>query len=76
MHFITSISVSDGSYHEERLLKDLFSRVDTNDLRPVANDSDNVTVEIGLTLSQIIDVVSMLESQTSSPQLCSINSPA
>ena len=51
--------VSEGSHHEERLLKDLLLGDYKKDMRPVENDSDKVVVQIGLSLSQIIDVVSI-----------------
>ena len=46
------------SKDEERLINDLFSRY-TPAARPALYDNDTVTVEFGLTLSQIIDVVSV-----------------
>ena len=51
--------VSEGSYHEKRLLKDLLLSGYRKDMRPVKNDSDKVVVRMGLSLSQIIDVVSI-----------------
>ena len=51
--------VSEGSYHEERLLKDLLLSGYRKDVRPVENDRDKVVVRMGLSLSQIIDVVSI-----------------
>ncbi|XP_028399066.1 neuronal acetylcholine receptor subunit alpha-2-like [Dendronephthya gigantea] len=53
---LTSVLVSEGSYHEKRLLSYLSLDGYKKDMRPVANDSDKVMVKIGLTLSQIIDV--------------------
>ena len=55
------ISVSECSYHEERLLKHLLlgSQKTVKDMRPVPNDKDKVVVKMGLTLSQIIEVVSI-----------------
>ena len=50
-------SVSEASCFEKALLKDLFKDYD-KDMRPVLNDSDTVTVKIGLSLHQIMDVVS------------------
>ena len=46
-----------GCLAENRLLKDKFSQY-VNAARPAANDKDTVNVTLGLTLSQIIDVVS------------------
>ena len=46
-----------GSPAEDRLLKDKFSQY-VNAARPALNDKDTVNVTLGLTLSQIIDVVS------------------
>ena len=42
---------------EERLLEDIFSLY-LSAARPAINDTDTVNVTLGLTLSQIIDVVS------------------
>ena len=53
-----SILVSDASYFEKQLLKDLFEDYDKN-MRPVLNDRETVTVTIGLSLHQIMDVVSV-----------------
>jgi len=44
---------------ERRLLNDLFTDRDYNKLeRPVLNETDALTVKFGLTIQQIIDVVS------------------
>ena len=43
--------------HEKRLLNDLLNTYNLLE-RPVANESDPLTVRFGLTLQQIIDVVS------------------
>jgi len=44
---------------ERRLLNDLFNTGDYNKLeRPVLNESEALTVRFGLTIQQIIDVVS------------------
>ena len=44
---------------ERRLLNDLFTTRDYNKLeRPVVNETEALTVEFGLTIQQIIDVVS------------------
>lgn len=53
------ILVSDASYFEKKLLKELFIDY-KKDMRPVLNDNDTVMVAIGLSLSQIIDVVSIV----------------
>ena len=48
---------AESGYHERRLLGDLMS--DYNKLeRPVYNESEAVVLTFGLTLQQIIDVVS------------------
>jgi hypothetical protein len=52
--------VSEASLDEERLLNDLFLNGYKKEMRPVLNDSDKVVVKIGLSLSQIINVVSTL----------------
>jgi len=45
---------------ERRLLYDLFTTRDYNKLeRPVPNETDPLTVQFGLTIQQIIDVVSI-----------------
>jgi len=45
---------------ERRLLNDLFTTRDYNKLeRPVFNETEALTVEFGLTIQQIIDVVSI-----------------
>jgi len=48
-----------GGAHEKRLLRDLFGdERQYNKLeRPVANESEALTVKFGLVLQQIIDVV-------------------
>jgi nicotinic acetylcholine receptor len=43
--------------HERRLLNDLLANYDTLE-RPVANESEALKVRFGLSLQQIIDVVS------------------
>lgn len=45
--------------HEKRLLNNLLATYNTLE-RPVANESDPLLVKFGLTLQQIIDVVSCL----------------
>ena len=54
-----SISGGNASKAEERLLRDLFTNY-TADARPALNDNDTVNVTIGMTLNQIIDVVSVI----------------
>lgn len=44
--------------HEKRLLNTLLAQYNTLE-RPVANESDPLVVKFGLTLQQIIDVVSV-----------------
>lgn len=44
--------------HEKRLLNNLLATYNTLE-RPVANESDPLVVKFGLTLQQIIDVVSV-----------------
>ena len=46
------------SIHEERLLEDLFNTYNSA-ARPTIKDNETVAVRFGLTLSQIIDVVSL-----------------
>jgi hypothetical protein len=51
-----------GSPHERRLLKHLFIEQEYNKFeRPVQNDSEPVSVDIGLTLRQILDFVSEIK---------------
>lgn len=45
--------------HEKRLLNNLLATYNTLE-RPVANESDPLVVKFGLTLQQIIDVVSAI----------------
>ena len=55
-HFFLVSGVYSGP-HERRLINDLLEKY--NDLeRPVFNESDALTLKFGLTLQQIIDVVS------------------
>lgn len=61
----TFIPVSEASCFEKELLRDLFKDYD-KDMRPVLNDNDTVTVKIGLSLHQIMDVVSNIDSINSS----------
>ena len=60
----TFIPVSEASSSEKELLHDLFKDYD-KDMRPVLNDNDTVTVKIGLSLHQIMDVVSNIYSMNS-----------
>lgn len=46
-----------AGYHEKRLLHDLLDSYNTLE-RPVVNESDPLQLSFGLTLMQIIDVVS------------------
>lgn len=46
-----------AGYHEKRLLHDLLDTYNTLE-RPVVNESDPLQLSFGLTLMQIIDVVS------------------
>ena len=49
----------DGSSDARRLYDDLLKKSGYNKLiRPVQNNSDRLTVKVGLKLSQLIDVVS------------------
>ena len=50
------VLVSEASCFEKQLLIDLFEDYD-KDMRPVLNDEDTVTVTLGLSLHQIMDVV-------------------
>lgn len=47
----------EGGYHEKRLLHDLLDPYNILE-RPVVNESDPLQLSFGLTLMQIIDVVS------------------
>lgn len=49
-----------AGYHEKRLLHDLLDTYNTLE-RPVVNESDPLQLSFGLTLMQIIDVVSVVE---------------
>ncbi|CAG9136630.1 unnamed protein product [Plutella xylostella] len=53
----SSGSVSEQGPHEKRLLNALLASYNTLE-RPVANESEPLEVRFGLTLQQIIDVVS------------------
>ena len=48
-----------ASKNEQALLKKIFHPNYTLNERPAVNDSDAVTVILGLTLNQIVDVVSI-----------------
>lgn len=52
-----SLSVIDAGYHEKRLLHHLLDNYNVLE-RPVVNESDPLQLSFGLTLMQIIDVVS------------------
>lgn len=58
-NFVSSSTDSLQGYHEKRLLNHLLNNYNLLE-RPVANESDPLEVRFGLTLQQIIDVVSML----------------
>lgn len=51
------ITGSNGSKAEERLWKTLFSTYNSA-ARPVINDKDAINVTLGMTLYQVVDVVS------------------
>ncbi len=56
------LSMLVGSPHERRLLKHLFIEQEYNKLeRPAQNDSEAVSVDIGLSLTQILDFVSEIK---------------
>lgn len=55
---IVFITVCLAGYHEKRLLHDLLDPYNTLE-RPVLNESDPLQLSFGLTLMQIIDVVSI-----------------
>lgn len=52
-------TVCHGGYHEKRLLHQLLDAYNVLE-RPVVNESDPLQLSFGLTLMQIIDVVSHL----------------
>ena len=56
MSFNVSIAVSFTSDYEKQLIDHIFEDYNSA-VRPVINDSDAVEVKLGLTISQIIDVV-------------------
>lgn len=56
--YITQTGSHQGP-HEKRLLNNLLGNYNILE-RPVSNESDALTVRFGLTLQQIIDVVSLL----------------
>jgi len=56
-HIFDVIAESCQGPHEKRLLNHLLSTYNTLE-RPVANESEPLEVKFGLTLQQIIDVVS------------------
>ena len=70
-HFIVTLSIpmctkrsftgSLGGAHERRLLNDLMAQYQKLE-RPVMNESLAVTLKFGLTLQQIMDVVSQLRN--------------
>lgn len=63
---VCSVAGSMQGPHEKRLLNHLLSMDNYNTLeRPVANESDALEVRFGLTLQQIIDVVSSFQKPSS-----------
>ena len=54
------LSEVDGGSNERRLLKDLLDYYQSLE-RPVFNESDAVELQMGLTLQQIIDVVTSFD---------------
>ena len=58
-NFLISFAVCSAGYNEKRLLHDLLDPYNTLE-RPVVNESDPLQISFGLTLMQIIDVVSLL----------------
>lgn len=56
---VFSLSVCMAGYNEKRLLHDLLDSYNILE-RPVVNESDPLQLSFGLTLMQIIDVVSSL----------------
>lgn len=68
-HKLAVIAESCQGPHEKRLLNNLLSSYNTLE-RPVANESEPLEVKFGLTLQQIIDVVSFsfLESAKDSKE--------
>ena len=59
--FLSIYQISDSlqGYHEKRLLNTLLNNYNLLE-RPVANESEPLEVRFGLTLQQIIDVVSWI----------------
>lgn len=53
------LAVAEGNPDAKRLYDDLMSSYNRL-IRPVSNNSDTLTVKMGLKLSQLIDVVSTL----------------
>lgn len=53
------LTVCSAGYNEKRLLHDLLDPYNTLE-RPVVNESDPLQISFGLTLMQIIDVVSIV----------------
>lgn len=61
-----NIADSAGGPHEKRLLNTLLGTYNTLE-RPVANESEALEVKFGLTLQQIIDVVSLTSGYYKKP---------
>ena len=61
LKFLSIYQISDSlqGYHEKRLLNTLLNNYNLLE-RPVANESEPLEVRFGLTLQQIIDVVSSI----------------
>ena len=60
---MSSIAEVTANPHAKRLYTDLLEKNGYNKLiRPVGNNSDKLTVKLGLRLSQLIDVVRVTES--------------
>ena len=59
--------------HERRLINDLMAKYKTLE-RPVANESDAVILKFGLTLQQIMDVVSQIYIPKTPPSPPSLSS--
>lgn len=61
--FSVCSQVAPHAHAEERLLKDLFAHYNKLS-RPVENTSDTVLVHFGLSIAQLIDVVSKFSQPT------------
>jgi hypothetical protein len=55
----SSLADSQQGYHEERLINNIFNqRMYNQYARPVENESDALEIYFGVSLQQIVDVVS------------------